>query len=58
VALPADVFSDPVSVASKKVIIHVSPANNVPGGLPAGMTVRVTSPGTLECTVKSREDTF
>jgi hypothetical protein len=60
VALPVGVFSLPRCSNSTKVLIHASPGNEIPAGLPAKFFLRVTSPpfAGLSCSVKSINLTF
>jgi len=48
-----DAWSLPATVEKRRAFIFITTANVVPGGLPAGMYVRITSDGVLTTKIKS-----
>jgi hypothetical protein len=53
VALPPDTWSTPATVEKGRAFIFITAANNLPGGISAGMYVRITSDGILTTKIKS-----
>ena len=48
-----DAWSTPATVDKRRAFIFITAANNLPGGISAGMYVRITSDGILTTKIKS-----
>jgi hypothetical protein len=58
VAFPPEVFSSPATIESSVADIYITTSNAIPGGLPAGMTTRISSNTPLLCVVRAQVGSF
>jgi hypothetical protein len=53
-AFPPETFSPPATIKPPTADIYITTSNEIPGGLPAGMTARISSKKPLTCVLRAQ----